>query len=74
MKVLDIIANGLGAVASFAAACFWLRSALIDVPDNMDTFVRELQRIAWWNSGAAMAATVAAVCGFYLFIRQLLIS
>jgi hypothetical protein len=50
----------LTAVAALIAAALWLRSALIDVPDNIDTIIGELQRIGCWNSMAAFASCVAA--------------
>jgi hypothetical protein len=40
----------LAAIAALIAAGLWLRSALIDVPNNIDTIVGELQRIGRWNS------------------------
>jgi hypothetical protein len=52
--------NAIIAVASFIAAACWLRSALIQVPNNIDTIVEELQRIGYWNGLAAAAACVAA--------------
>jgi hypothetical protein len=45
---------------------------VIDVPDNIDTIVRELQRTGWWNSAAAQAAVVASLCAAWLFVKQLL--
>jgi hypothetical protein len=70
MTTIDKVIGAIGAVSSILAAAFWLRSALIDVPNNIDTIVRELQRIGWWNSAAAQAAVVASLCAAWLFIRQ----
>ena len=43
----------LTAVAALIAAALWLRSALIDVPDNINTIIGELQRIGaeHWYGG-----------------------
>jgi hypothetical protein len=70
MSTIDKILGGIGAASSLLAAAFWLRSAVIDVPDNIDTIVRELQRIGWWNSAAALAAVVASICAASLFVTQ----
>jgi hypothetical protein len=42
--------DALGVLSSILAAVFWLRSAVIDVPDTIDKVVPELQRIGSWNS------------------------
>jgi hypothetical protein len=64
----------LTAIAALIAAGLWLRSALIDVPDNIDTIVGELQRVGWWNSKAALASRAAALLGavdlFYETFRR----
>ena len=70
MTTIDKIIGAIGALASILAAVFWLRSALLDVPDNIDTIVRELQRIGWWNSAAAWAAVVASLCAALIFLKQ----
>jgi hypothetical protein len=49
MKPVSVV-NAITAVASAVAASCWLRSALIQVPDNIDTIVGELQRIGYWNT------------------------
>jgi hypothetical protein len=51
------------AIAALLAAALWLRSALIKVPNNIDTIVGELQRIGRWNSFAAFASCAAALLG-----------
>ena len=56
-----ILVNAIIAVASFIAATCWLRSALIEVPNNIDTIVGELQRIGYWSGLAAAAACIAAI-------------
>ena len=70
VTTIDKIIGTVGALSSILAAAFWLRSALIDVPDNIDTIVRELQRIGWWNSAAAQAAVIASLCAAWLFVKQ----
>ena len=70
MSLIDKIIGAVGVVASILAAAFWHRSALIEVPDNIDTIVQELQRISWWNSAAAQGAFVASICAAWLFFRQ----
>jgi hypothetical protein len=71
MGTIDKAIGAIGAMSSILAAAFWLRSAVISVPDNIDTIVRELQRIGWWNSAAAQAAVVASLCAAWLFVKQL---
>jgi hypothetical protein len=62
MSLIDKFVTMVGLVASVAAASLWLWGSLIDVPDNIDTIVRELQRIGRVNAWAAIAALVAALC------------
>ena len=71
MMELDKLAAITGVVTSLAAAGLWLRGSLIDVPNNIDTIVKELQRIGRLNAWAAWAALIAAVCAAYSFWRQL---
>ena len=71
VTAVDKIVGAIGALSSISAAAFWLRSALIDVPDNIDTIVHELQRIGWWNSAAALSAVIASLCAAWLFVKQL---
>lgn len=58
-----IAIRALIAITALLAAGFWLRSALIKVPNNIDTIVDELQRIGSWNSMAAFASCAAALLG-----------
>jgi hypothetical protein len=69
---LPHIVGLVGTIASLLAAALWLYSALIDVPNNIDTIVGELQRIARWNAYAAWAACVGALCAAYGFVRSTL--
>jgi hypothetical protein len=57
--------NWIGAISALIAAGCWFYSATIQVPDNIDTFVRELNRIGYWNAWAARASCVAA---FFTFL------
>jgi hypothetical protein len=59
-----------GIMSSLAAAGLWLYASRIEVPDNIDTFIGELQRISRWNALAAVAAAIAALCAAYAFARQ----
>jgi hypothetical protein len=47
--ILHTIVRVLLAGAALTAAVFWFVSARIEVPDNINTIVRELQRIGRWN-------------------------
>ena len=58
---------GIGTVAAAVAAVFWFWSATITVPDNIDTFIGELQRISRYSAYGATAAGVAAICGAIVF-------
>jgi hypothetical protein len=60
---IHIFFRGILALAALLAAGFWLRSALIEVPDNIDTIVAELQRVGRWNSMAAGASCATALLG-----------
>jgi hypothetical protein len=69
MTLLDKIVSSLGLLASLAAAVFWLWASLLKVPDDIDTFVQELQRVGGLNAIAAGSACFAAICaaGNFLF-------
>ncbi|MBO2985743.1 hypothetical protein [Burkholderia pseudomallei] len=71
MTKIDVVFGIVGAISSLAAAGLWLWSSLIQVPDNIDTFIGELQRISRVNAWAAMCACVAAICAAYGFARSL---
>jgi hypothetical protein len=60
----------VGVIASLTAAVLWLWASLIKVPDNIDTFIGELQRIGRLNAWGATAACVAALCAAYAFWRS----
>lgn len=65
-EVLKIV-SGVGAVAALFAAVLWFYASIIQVPDNIDTFIAALQRVSRVNAYGAMFATVAAVCASILF-------
>lgn len=69
MKI-DNYATFLGALASLAAAVFWIWSSMVDVPDNIDTIIAALQLASKLSGYAALAAAVAAICGLFLCIRR----
>jgi hypothetical protein len=67
----DNIIGGIGALTFVAAATLWLWASLIKVPDNIDVFVSELQRISRVNAWAAFATTIGSLCAAIIFVRQL---
>ena len=69
METLDTVIKGFAVLAAIAAAGCWLYASLIPVPDNIDTFIAELQRISRWNAYAAGTAAIGAMCAGYLFMR-----
>jgi hypothetical protein len=71
---LDTIVGLLGVMTTLAAGAFWLWVSLIPVPDNLDTFIGDLQRISQINAYGAGCACVAALCGAYTFARTIRLS
>jgi hypothetical protein len=61
----------VGVISSLAAAVLWFYASYVEVPDNIDTFIGELQRISRWNARAAVAAGIAALCAAFTFARQM---
>jgi hypothetical protein len=61
------IAGWIGVAA--ACAILWAISASITVPENQDTFIRELQRAAWWNGLANLAGVIGALSAGWIFLR-----
>jgi hypothetical protein len=70
MTRIDYVVGIAGGLSSLTAAVLWWYASVLEVPDNIDTFIRELQRISQWNSYAAMASGVTAVCAAYAFAKQ----
>jgi len=71
VTALGCVITGVGTVSAIAAGTLWLYASLLEVPDNVDTIVRELQRVSRWNSYAAIAACIAAFCAAYGFASSL---
>ena len=69
MKIEKITA-ALGALASLTAASFWISSSMINIPNNLDTFIEALQLASRLSGYAALAAAAAAFCGLFLCYRQ----
>ncbi len=65
------VAGYIGMVAAICAAAFWLIGSFIKVPDDINTFIDVLQRIGRWNSYAAIAAMIAAICAAIIFFQQI---
>jgi hypothetical protein len=66
------ILNAAVAVGTLLAALFWMRSARVKVGNNQDKFIEDLQRIGDLNSHAAIAASVAAIAAFILWLMTVL--
>ena len=64
--ILTII-SGFGAVAALFAAGCWFRASILEVPDNIDTFIGELKRISRIKASGRLSATVSAICGATIF-------
>ena len=57
-------------MAAILAAWFWLRAALVSVPDNIDIFIAALQRASRFNAYGAWCAVVGISCAALLFAQQ----
>ena len=68
---INTAVSGLGVVAGVVAAYWWLRASLVDMPDNIDTFIAALQLASRFNAYGATAAVVGALCAAFLFARQI---
>ena len=60
---LHTVARVVLALMALIAAILWFISARIEVPDNIDTIVRRLQRIGFWNGWASVFSCIAALFG-----------
>ena len=49
------------------AAVFWLWASLVSVPDNLDTFIAELQWISRLNAFGAASASVASLAAIAMW-------
>ena len=68
---LDFAVGALGVLTTLAAGALWLWVSLIPVPDNLDTFIGDLQHISQINAYGAGFACAAAICGAYTFARTI---
>ncbi len=62
------VVTGVGAVSAAVAAGLWFWASIVNVPDNIDTFIEALQKIGRLNAYGAGAACVASICGLILFL------
>lgn len=62
-----LLLKGAVIFGGLIAAGFWLASALVTVPDNQDTFIAALQKIALLNSMGATGASAAAISALVLW-------
>ena len=69
---INTFISGLGAVAGLFAAYWWLQASLVDVPNNLDTFILALQLASQLNAYGAFAAMIGALCAAFLFARQII--
>jgi hypothetical protein len=56
------IVGGMGVIAAAFAAFFWFWASVIEVPDDIETFIAALQQVSRVNAWGVTAAGVAAVC------------
>lgn len=59
--------NAFAALANAAAALLWLRSARVEIRDNVDKFIADLQQGARWSARAALAACAGAAASAVAF-------
>jgi hypothetical protein len=63
LNTLHTVARVVLALMALIAAILWFISARIEVPDNIDTIVRRLRRIGFWNGWASVFSCIAALFG-----------
>lgn len=56
----------VGTVFAAVAAYFWWQVSVIDVPDNIYTFVDVLKKAGELNARAAGASVITAICTAYI--------
>jgi len=66
------IVGSMGVIAAAFAAFFWFWASVIEVPDNIDTFIAALHQVSRVNAWGATAAGVAAVCAAITWAAALL--
>ena len=69
---LTKIVGTVGSSAAILAAVFWFWASRVHVPNDIDNIISVLQWVSLLNSFAALAASVAAICGLIVlwFGRQ----
>ena len=67
-QTLLTIIGSVGVVATALAAAFWFLASVLEVPDNIHTFLSALQRVSQINAWAASASGAAAVCAFVIWL------
>ena len=63
--------GGIGVIATALAAALWFWASLLEVPDNIDTFIGALQMISRVNAWGAFAASIAATCAVITWLASL---
>jgi hypothetical protein len=66
------IIGGIGVVATALAAALWFWASLLEVPDNIDTFIGALQTISRVNAWGAFAASMAAACAAITWLSSMM--
>jgi hypothetical protein len=64
--------GALAALLWLASAVFWAKSASIEIPHNIDTFIDKLREAARWNARAAWSACAAAACSIAIEVLRAL--
>jgi hypothetical protein len=75
MSLMDaaLMSKVFGAVAAamwLVSAGLWAYSASRPIRNNIDVIVGDLQRVAYWNGGAAITACIAAIASFVVVLCE----
>jgi hypothetical protein len=62
-----LVLQALVVVGGVIAAAFWLASANVSVPDDQDSLIAALRRVAKLNSIGATGASAAAIAALVLW-------
>jgi hypothetical protein len=71
-RSIDVVLDAIVAISTLAAAALFFISSRIEVRDSQDHFIEDLQKIGEWNSCGAMAASIAALALFVLWVKPLI--
>ncbi|GMV63985.1 MAG: hypothetical protein AMXMBFR74_31520 [Parvibaculum sp.] len=71
--MIEQVITALGVLFSLLAAGFWFCASVLDVPDNIDTFIDALRKISRMNAFGALSAALAALCAAGSFYFDLLL-